>query len=273
MNNGWIKIHRQLLDWEWYTTPNMVHLFIHLIIKANHEPKKWHGIIIERGQFISGRIQLSKETGISEQSIRTCITKLKSTNELTSKSTNGFTLYSINNYKKWQSTEIPTSESTRDLTNDQPATNQRLTTTKNDKNYKNDKEVKEISLQNLKKSEFKTILPLEEKNDFIHQGQVPPADRKNRGWKGLTQNSSEEYDLLKTEFKVACTKYDWCDEHYAQKSIDQISLLSREKKIELFRKLRMCLRSIHSRPSFSKVIFHEISGYINDFGQMNSQQY
>ena len=34
-NNGWIKIHRKLLEWEWADDPNMVALWIHLLLNAN----------------------------------------------------------------------------------------------------------------------------------------------------------------------------------------------------------------------------------------------
>lgn len=137
---GWVKLHRKLVEWEWYTDSQAVHLFIHLVIHANFEDKKWRGILVKRGQFITGRHELSSATGISEQSIRTNIARLKSTNEITSTSTSRYTIYTIVNYDKFQSLDDkPTSTSTSQLTNDQPATNQQLTTTKNEKNIKNEK--------------------------------------------------------------------------------------------------------------------------------------
>jgi hypothetical protein len=141
MNNGWIKLHRELTNWEWYKNSNMVHLFLHLMLLANHEEQKWRGQIIQRGQLITGRFSLSKDTGISEQSIRTCITRLKSTNEITTKSTNKNTLITISNYEKYQKDDKKsTNKLTYGLTNNQPTTNQQLTTNnniKNDKNVKN----------------------------------------------------------------------------------------------------------------------------------------
>ena len=65
MDNGWIKIHRKLLEWEWYTDINVKVLFIHLLLKANHKPKSYRGIVIETGQVMTGLELLSKETGLS----------------------------------------------------------------------------------------------------------------------------------------------------------------------------------------------------------------
>lgn len=124
MDNGWVKIHRKIQDWEWYQDSKMVHLFLHFLMLANHDKGQWHGQTIERGQFITGRIELSKQTGITQQSIRTCITKLKLTNEITTKSTNQFTIITILKYGDYQlKDKSSTSKLTNESTNEQPTTN------------------------------------------------------------------------------------------------------------------------------------------------------
>ena len=129
--DGWIKLHRKIQRWEWYTDSNMVHLFIHLILSANHEDGKWHGVEVKKGQVVTGRKSLSQATGISEQTIRTCLERLKSTSEITIQPTNRFSVISVVNYKDYQ---FPTDASNQPT--NQP-TNQQLTTNKNVKNIKN----------------------------------------------------------------------------------------------------------------------------------------
>lgn len=126
---GWIKLHRKLSGWEWYTDSKMVHLFIHLLINANHKDGKWQGTTIKRGQLITGRKKLSADTGISEQSIRTCLEKLKNTKELTSETTNKNSIITLLNYDLYQVDQ-------KDQPAKQPTTNQQLTTNNNDKNNK-----------------------------------------------------------------------------------------------------------------------------------------
>jgi len=126
--SGWVKLHRRLLEWEWYRTENMVHLFTYLLLSANHETKRWMGIEVERGQLITGRKSISVSTGISEQSIRTCLDRLKSTKEVTIKSTNKYTIITICNYESYQCDENETNQhinqvTNQQLTNNQPATN------------------------------------------------------------------------------------------------------------------------------------------------------
>lgn len=95
---GFIKLHRKLQQWEWYNKSEMVHLFIHLLINANSEDGEWQKQPIKRGQLITGLHSLSEKTGISIRTIRTCLDRLKSTSELTIKSTNKFSIITICKY-------------------------------------------------------------------------------------------------------------------------------------------------------------------------------
>jgi hypothetical protein len=129
---GWVKLHRDLLDWEWYTHLPTKTLFIHLLLKANHKDNNYRGKLVKRGGLLTGRELLSKETGLSVQQIRTALKNLISTNEITNESTKQGSYIQIVRYDEYQDT-------TNESTNDQPTTNQQLTTNKNDKKEKNDK--------------------------------------------------------------------------------------------------------------------------------------
>jgi hypothetical protein len=129
MDNSFIKLYRGMIEWEWYSDSKMVHLYIHLLLKANFSDGRFHGKEVKRGQLITGRNALSKDTGISTQSIRTCLERLKSTNEITIQSTNDFSLITIVKYDVYQYFDKQsTNKSTNQLTNDQPASNQQVTT-------------------------------------------------------------------------------------------------------------------------------------------------
>ena len=135
MNNGWIKLHRSILDWEWYDDVNTMRVFLHCLFKANHVDKKYRGKLIERGTFLTGRDLLADQTGLTPQQIRTSLNKLKSTNELTIKSSRQGSVIEVVNYDKYQT-------ATNGSTNEQPTSNQRATSNKNDKKEKNEKNTK-----------------------------------------------------------------------------------------------------------------------------------
>jgi hypothetical protein len=132
--SGWIKLHRQILDWEWYSDNNAFRVFMHLILKANHKEKRFKGIELKAGSVVTSRDILSFETGLSVQQIRTSLDKLKSTNEITIETSTKGTIIQVVNYAKYQL-------STSEVTNEQPTSNQRVTINKNDKKEKNEKEV------------------------------------------------------------------------------------------------------------------------------------
>jgi hypothetical protein len=133
--NSYIKLWRSIMEWEWYRDPNTARVFIHLLLIANHKQSKWQGITVEAGQAITSSDSLAHQTGLTRQNIRTSLTRLKSTNEITITSTNKYTLITITNWASYQmdSNEL-TSSSTSTSTTNQPATNQQLTTNKKVRN-------------------------------------------------------------------------------------------------------------------------------------------
>ena len=124
---GWIKIHRQITRWEWYDYPPVFCLFIHLLLMANWEKGKWHGMVVDVGQLVTSREKLADATGLSIQQVRTAINKLVSTGEITTKSTNQFTLITICNYDKYQcENEDSNQQNNQPITINQPKDNHNI---------------------------------------------------------------------------------------------------------------------------------------------------
>jgi len=119
-----------------------------MVLNANHETERWRGIEIKRGQFVSGIHTLSQESGLSERSIRTSIERLKSTGELTSKSTNKFTLYTIVKYSDYQDKQ-ERNDKQNDKQSDRQATSKRQANDKQPTTNNNDnKETRETTHAN-----------------------------------------------------------------------------------------------------------------------------
>lgn len=160
MCNGWIKLHRKILDWEWFTSPSTLQLFIYLLLRANKEDKKWRGILIKRGQLVTSVATISEETKLSTQQVRTSLNRLKSTNEITSKTTNRFTLVTVCKYESYQlyeETKQQTKQQALQQTNNKQITNKQQQL-KNNKNIRNNK--KESILTNVRIDEKATDAPV-----------------------------------------------------------------------------------------------------------------
>jgi len=134
--NGWIKLHRKLVEWEWYQDHTTFRVFLHLLLTANHEHRQWQGNTVLAGQKITSYQHLAQETGLSVRSIRTALTKLKTTGEVTYTGTSKYSLITIQNWDSYQTTDPPLDKRP---TRDRHATDKQTTTNKNDKNDKNDK--------------------------------------------------------------------------------------------------------------------------------------
>jgi hypothetical protein len=146
-NNGWVKLHRQFQKWEWYQKSEMVHLFVHLLLSANHDDGKWQGQEVERGQLITGLLKLKQNTGISVRTLRTCMNRLKTTGEITIKTTNKYRIITIINYNDYQDDERKATSKPTSIATIKRQSNDNQTTTNNKDNKKeNEKNIKQPSV-------------------------------------------------------------------------------------------------------------------------------
>lgn len=136
MKNGFVAFHKKIVDWEWYQDGNTARLFFHLIIKANYSNVNWEGITIKRGQIVTSVNHLSRELNLSPMQIRTSLVKLEKTQNITCKTTNKYTIITVENYDKFQSKK---EKATNNITNEQQTDNKRITTIEqyNNNNKKN----------------------------------------------------------------------------------------------------------------------------------------
>jgi len=102
LEQGYIKLYRSLLRWEWYDDANTFRVFVHLLLTVNHEPQKWHGITIDRGQRLASFSKIAQELSLSIKEVRTAIRHLIETGELAHSTTAKYGIFTIQNYEKFQ---------------------------------------------------------------------------------------------------------------------------------------------------------------------------
>lgn len=193
MNNqsnqaGWIKVHRKILEWEWWDDPNTFRVFMYCLLRANHSDKKYRGTTVEKGSFLTGLHVMAEKTKLSIQQVRTSLNKLISTNEITKESTSKGTRIYVVNWEKYQDKESEvTNKITSKPTNEQQTNNKPITTNKNDKNVKNEK--KHIG-------EVVTPVELELKEIVDYYNEIYEKNiRSTRGFKKNFFYWREVYDL------------------------------------------------------------------------------
>lgn len=142
MKNGWIKLYRKIHTEGWYKDSHYVHLWIHILIKANHEEVEilWNGqmIKIKQGQFISGRQKLEQETGINQHKVDRILKVFETAQQIKQQKTNKFRLITV---LKWKQYQIDEQQIKQQVSNKRATSEQQVSTNKKEKNEKNDKKL------------------------------------------------------------------------------------------------------------------------------------
>ena len=100
---GWISLYKKFVNWEWYQDTNVKSVFIHLLLLASYEDKKWQGRVVKRGQVIISSGNLASDLKLTRQQVRTALKKLQSTDEISVESTNKYLVITIEKYSDYQS--------------------------------------------------------------------------------------------------------------------------------------------------------------------------
>ncbi|TYB79165.1 hypothetical protein [Bizionia myxarmorum] len=153
MNKGFIMLFRELTEWEWYTDINTYKVFTHCLLKVNYSKKRWQGILIQKGEFITSYEKLAVETGLTISKVRTSLKKLDSTGYILVETTVNYTkigVLRLHDFMAETSTENNSTPNdtrldkpnSKQLTNEsQVIDNQLATTNTNNKTIKNRKKI------------------------------------------------------------------------------------------------------------------------------------
>lgn len=147
---GWIKLHRKIMESAVWADPHYLKLWFYCLLKASH--KEYEQLLgnqmvkLEVGQFVTGRKVMAEELNaglkpekkLSEKSWSRYLKNLEKWQMLTIKTTNKYSIVTVVNYRFYQELENESvHQNDQQLTNNCPTSDQQLTTNKNVKNDKN----------------------------------------------------------------------------------------------------------------------------------------
>lgn len=116
-NQGWIKLHRKILQNPILSDPYFLKLWIYCLLKASHQDGQQlvgnQLVEIKRGQFITGRKALFRDFNndikpskqISESTLWRMLLTLESTQMLNIKKTNKYSIVTVTNWITYQQNE------------------------------------------------------------------------------------------------------------------------------------------------------------------------
>lgn len=158
LDNGFIKIYRSLLKWEWYDDINTKTVFLHLLLTVSIEDSKWHGIDVKRGSRVASFEVLAKETKLTIRQLRTAINHLETTGEVTRQKHPTFTVFSVKNFDKFQTV-------TNDVTSDRQGNDK--APTRERQQYKKIKEDKKKIKEYIEFGEYRRVKLTQEQYDNL----------------------------------------------------------------------------------------------------------
>lgn len=115
----------KLKEWEWYSDPYMVALWVHLLIEAAWRPRQWKGITIQRGQLVTTIEALAASCGITTQQARTRLEKLTNNKQINKQITNKYTIITICKYDDYQAVQEGQEQTNNNQNNNQITNEQR----------------------------------------------------------------------------------------------------------------------------------------------------
>lgn len=143
--DGYIKIFRQIKDWAHFQEPSVLLVWLWLLVSVNFKDGYFHGKLVKKGEIITSFRKISEETGLSVNTIRSCLDKLKRSGEITQKKSENsqisqYTHVIVNQFVKYQS--VSTIDTLTDTPIDTPidtlVDNNRRKIIKKEGNNKND---------------------------------------------------------------------------------------------------------------------------------------
>lgn len=135
---GWIRIHRKITDASWFNKSEYVHLWLYLLLKANHKDQEIfvgnEKVLVKRGQLLTSRHKLSEVVHVQENKIYRILKCFENEHQIEQHKTHKYTLISIVNYDTYQKSE----QVNEQQMNSKCTTNeQQMNTNNNDKNDNN----------------------------------------------------------------------------------------------------------------------------------------
>lgn len=111
MMDGYVKIFRQIKDWAHFQEPSVLLVWIWLLVSVNFKDGYFHGKLVKKGEIITSFRKISEETGLSVNTIRSCLDKLKMSGEITQKKSENsqisqYTHIVVNQFIKYQSVSM-----------------------------------------------------------------------------------------------------------------------------------------------------------------------
>lgn len=184
ITKGYLRLFRQMLEWEWYDNPNTKVIFIHCLLKANDKVKDWRDLKIKRGQFVTSLEKLATANGLTLRQTRTALKNLQMTQEIDIQTTSRYSIITVKNYNLYQAND-KVKRQANDI-----QTSCKTTTTNNIDNSNIYNNIISLNKREISKNEREIL-----KNYLLSKKRAKPIDDIDAYISLLIKNGDAEFQL------------------------------------------------------------------------------
>jgi len=115
--NGYIKLHRSIMDWAFWDNPEAIKLWLWILLNAQKKTFKHYikaqkkEITLEPGQLLASVRHISEQTGLARMKVQRSLKIFKACENIDTKIVNGMNLITVTNWDKYQMCENGCSKS------------------------------------------------------------------------------------------------------------------------------------------------------------------
>jgi hypothetical protein len=154
---GWINLHRQILESAVFASEKRLKIWVWLLCKANYKDRfvnlnigRGESVIeLKRGEVLFGRFKAEEETGIDGSTIYKILHWFENENMIAIKSNSHYTILTISNYNDFQTIENQKVTANEQASNKQVTANEQASNTpKKDNKDNKDKNKENLEIFN-----------------------------------------------------------------------------------------------------------------------------
>lgn len=102
MKNGFVVIHKKIIDWQWFKFPYHLQMFVYLIAVASWKDGYLGRDFVKRGSVVTSFRRLREDLGCSLEKVQIVLKDLEHTGEIEKESNAKNTIIHIKNYDQYQ---------------------------------------------------------------------------------------------------------------------------------------------------------------------------
>lgn len=161
MNNGWIKMHRKLIESSVFENPKLLKTWIWCLCKASHTKHEVivgkQIVLLKEGQFVFGRLKAAEALNMNDRTVYDYMKMLQNLKMISINSNNKFSIVTVEKWDFYQCSEDEhqhqsTIENTTNTTIKNHTNNNEEECLKNDKRIFVPPSVKEVKLYCLERN-------------------------------------------------------------------------------------------------------------------------